>query len=116
MSEFINMTSSIKKNIEQLRIIPANPKYQKEMNEVISLYKSRKIENIRTAFKIADKFSVQGKGSTAAAKAGMKLLALYRTRESATGKLSRSKKRTYFVKGTITVKSQYVTTTKSKEE
>ena len=115
MSGFINMTSSIKKNIEQLRIIPANPKYQKEMNEVISLYKSRKIENIRTAMKIADKFSVQGKGSTAAAKSGMKLLAPYRTREPATGKLSRGKKRTYFVKGTITVKSQYITTTRSKE-
>ena len=116
MSGFINMTSSIKKNIEQLRIIPANPKYQKEMNEVISLYKSRKIENIRTAMKIADKFSVQGKGSTAAAKSGMKLLAPYRTREPATGKLSRGKKRTYFVKGTVTVNTRYITTNpKSKE-
>ena len=115
MSGNINMKNSIKKNIALLRITPANPKYRKEMDEVISLYKSRKIENIRTAMKIADKFAVQGKGSAGAAKSGIKLMAPYRTKEPATGKLSRGKKRTYFVKGTITVKSQYVTTTKSKE-
>ena len=114
MSGFINMTSSIKKNIALLRIMPFDPKYREYRDDVISLYASRRIENMRTAEKILRKFA-GGKGSASAAKSGIKLLEPYRTREPATGKLSRGKKRTYFVKGTITVKSQYVTTTKSKE-
>ena len=97
MLDNINMTNSIKKYLEELRSLPVNPKYKDEMNEVISLYKSRKIESIRTAMKIALKFT-PGKGSTGAAKAGIKMLAPYRTRQPATGKLSRGKKRTYFVK------------------
>jgi hypothetical protein len=111
----INMTNLIKKNVEQLRSIPVNPKYQDQMNEVISLYKSRKIENIRTAMKIALKFT-PGKGSAGAAKSGIKLLAPYRTRQPATGKLSRGKIRTYFVKGTVTRKSQYISTNAKTKE
>ena len=115
MFAIINMTNLIKKNLEQLRSIPVNPKYQDQMNEVISLYKSRKIENIRTAMKIALKFT-PGKGSAGAAKSGIKLLAPYRTRQPATGKLSRGKMRTYFVKGTVTRKSQYISTNAKTKE
>ena len=65
--------------------------------------------------KIALKFR-PGKGSAGAAKSGMKLLAPYRTRQPATGKLSRGKMKTYLVKGTVTVLSKYITTNpKSKQ-
>jgi len=115
MSANINMTNKIKKNLELLRSMPYDPKYKKQRDEVISLYESRKIENIRTAMNMIMKFK-PGKGSAGAARSGMKLLEKYRTKESATGKLSRGKMRNYLVKGTVTVKSQYITTTKSKEE
>ena len=115
MFAIMNMTNLIKKNLEHLRSIPVNPKYQDQMNEVISLYKSRKIENIRTAMKIALKFT-PGKGSAGAAKSEMKLLAPYRTRQPATGKRSRGKIRTYFVKGTVTRKSQYISTNAKTKE
>ena len=59
---------------------------------------------------------VPGKGSAGAARSGMKMLEKYRTKESATGKLSRGKLRNYFVKGTITVKTQYLTTTSKTKE
>ena len=67
-------------------IIP-NPKYKDGHDEVIALYKSRKIENIRTAIKIAEKFAVVGKGEAGAAKSGTQLLKHYRGKQSATGKL-----------------------------
>ena len=116
MSEIIIMNSKIKTNIKELQSISPNPKYRIEMDEVIELYKSRKIENIRTARKIAEKFATIGKGSAGAAKSGMKLLKPYRTRQPATGKLSRGKKRSYLVKGTVTVKSQYITTNAKTKE
>ena len=40
----INMTNLIKKNLEQLRSIPVNPKYQDQMNEVISLSKGVRLK------------------------------------------------------------------------
>ena len=111
MSSKIIMKSSIKKNIESLQRINANPKFTQGMDELVSLYKSRRIENVRTAFKIADKLSATGKGSTAAGNAGMKMLAKYRTKESATGKLDRqaakSKTKKYFVKGKVQVDTRY---------
>ena len=65
--------------------------------------------------KIAEKFAVVGKGEAGAAKSGTQLLKQYRGKQSATGKLERQfiKKntRTFFVKGNLKVKSQYVTTT-----
>ena len=84
------------------------------------MYKTRKIENIRTATKIAEKFAVTGKGSVGAAKSGLKLMKPYRTKLPATGKLERhfikKNTRAYFVKGIVTVRSQYVTTNgKTKE-
>ena len=114
MSGNLNMSSKIQKNIKELQSIVPNPKYKDGLAEVISLYKSRKIENIKTAIKIAEKFSVVGKGEAGAAKSGTQLLKQYRGKQSATGKLERQfvKKytKTYFVKGNIKVKSQYVST------
>ena len=120
MSGILIMNSKINQNIKMLQSIAANPKYQDGMDEVIALYKTRKIENIRTATKIAEKFAVIGKGSAGAAKSGLKLLTPYRTKAPATGKLERhfikKNTRAYFVKGTLTVRSQYVTTNgKTKE-
>ena len=120
MSHNIIMNSKISQNMKLLQSIPSNPKFDEGMDEVIALHKTRKIENIRTATKIAEKFAVTGKGSAGAAKSGVNLLKRYRTKVPATGKLERHfiKKNTrkYFVKGTVTVKSQYVTTNgKTKE-
>ena len=115
MSANINMTNKIKKNLELLRSMPYDPKYKKQRDEVISLYSSRKIENIRTAENMNMKLK-PGKGSAGAARSCMKMLEKYRTKESATGKLSRGKMRTYLVKGTVTVQSKYITTNpKSKQ-
>ena len=115
MSIKIIMKSSIKKNIESLQRITPNPKFVEGMDELISLYKSRRIENVRTAFKIADKLSATGKGSVGAGNAGMKMLAKYRTKESATGKLDRQaakqaakmKTKKYFVKGKVQIDTRY---------
>jgi hypothetical protein len=125
MSSKIIMKSSIKKNIESLQRITANPKFTQGMDELITLYKSRQIENVRTAFKIADKLSTTGKGSIGAGNAGMKLLAKYRTKESATGKLDRQatkqsakmKLKKYHIKGKVVVDKQYYkTNSKTKEK
>ena len=121
MSGNLIMNSKIAKNLKELQSIVPNPKYRDGLAEVISLYKSRKIENIKTAIKIAEKFAVVGKGEAGAAKSGTQLLKQYRGKQSATGKLERQfvKKytKTYFVKGTVKVKSQYVTTSaKTKEK
>ena len=114
------MNSKIKSNLKELQSITANPKSKQTMDEVIALYKNRKIENIKTAMKIAEKFAVLGKGSAGAAKAGLKLLEAYRSKAPATGKLERQyvKKNTknYFVKGTLKVKSQYYTTNAKTKE
>ena len=89
----------------------ANPKFTQGMDELISLYKTRKIENVRTAFKIADKLSATGKGSIGAGNAGMKMLAKYRSKESATGKLDRQAAKTklkkYHIKGKVEIDTRY---------
>ena len=114
MSGNLIMSSKIAKNLKELQSIVPNPKYKDGHAEVISLYKSRKIENIKTAIKIAEKFAVVGKGEAGAAKSGTQLLKQYRGKQSATGKLARQfvKKytKTYFVKGTVNVKTQYIST------
>ena len=45
------MKSSVKANMKKLQSYSANPKYQESMDELLSLYKTRKIENIRSAEK-----------------------------------------------------------------
>jgi hypothetical protein len=107
----INMKSSIKANIKDLQSY-SSTKYRDALSEVVSLYKSRKIENIRTARNIAERLSGVGKGSTGAANKAVKLLAKYRTYEPATGKIERNyvKKNTkkYILSGVAKVATQYL--------
>ena len=110
----IIMKSSVKANLKKLQSYSANPKYQESMDELLSLYKTRKIENIRSAEKIADGLSYVGKGSAGAANKAMAALAEYRTDAPATGKINRNhdKKhmKTWIIIGKAQVASQYTYT------
>ena len=112
----LKMKSSIKANMKELQTYSANPKYQDSMNELLTLYKTRKIENIRTATKIAEKLSTKGKGSAGAAKKAIQMLAKYRTYQPATGKIERNfvKKntKTWIVAGKMHTSTQYLYTNK----
>ena len=112
----IIMKSSIKANLKELQTYSSNPKYQDAMDELLTLYKTRKIENIRTATKIAEKLSTVGKGSAGAAKKAIQMLAKYRTYKPATGKIERNytKKhiKTWIVAGKMQTSTQYLYTNK----
>ena len=115
-NNIIIMKSSIKANMKKLQSYSASPKYQESMDELLSLYKTRKIENIRSAEKIADGLSYVGEGSAGAAKKAMTALAKYRTYLPATGKINRNhdKKymKTWILAGKAKVASQYTYTNK----
>ena len=110
------MKSSVKKTLNTLQNFVVNRKYLKEMDELVHLWKTRKIENPRTALNLADKLSRTGRGSAIAANNAIKKIEAFKSKQSATGKLERlhNKKnmKTWLVKGEAIVKSKYYRTNK----
>jgi len=81
-----------------------NPKYRAYADEVISLFKDRKIEKTKEAEKLLIQLSSRGKAPAAAIQ---KIKDKYSKAEPATGKLSRPAERSYFIKGRITMRETY---------
>ena len=79
---------SIKKSIKELTaLLPANTnKYRPYADQVLNLFKDRKIEKRKEAEKLLDQLSSRGKGPQAAIN---KITEKYSKAESATGKLDR---------------------------
>ena len=75
-----------------------NPKYRSYADEVISLFKDRKIEKTKEAEKLLMQLSSRGK---APASAIQKINEKYKKAEPATGKLTRPATQTYFINGKI---------------
>ena len=109
---------NINKSIKEFKTaIPGmNQKYRPYAEQVINLFKERKIEKRREAEKLLEQLSSRGKGPQSAIK---KITDKYSKAESAIGKLSRPTTQTYFVSGithsTITYKQQLKKTGTVKE-
>ena len=109
---------NINKSIKEFKsVIPTiNQKYRPYAEQVINLFKDRKIEKRIEAEKLLDQLSSRGKGPHSAI---TKINEKYMKAESATGKLSRPTTQPYFVSGithsTITYKQQLKKTGTIKE-
>ena len=120
LDNYRNMKSSVKKVLKELQDYVVSRKYVKEMDELVHLWKTRKIENPRTALNLADKLSRNGRGAAVAAKNAITKINSFKSKQSATGKLERqfqksNPKKTWLIKGEVTVKSKYYRTTKKQE-
>jgi hypothetical protein len=92
----MNLNKSIK---EFKSVIPTiNQKYRPYAEQVINLFKDRKIEKRIEAEKLLDQLSSRGKGPQSAIK---KITDKYSKAESAKGKLTRPTTQTFFVSGVI---------------
>ncbi len=91
---------NLNKAIKDLKaLMPSNTnKYRPYADQVLDLFKDRKIEKRKEAEKLLDQLSSRGKAPQAAIK---KLNEKYTKAESATGKLDRRELREYFVSGVI---------------
>ena len=91
---------NINKSIKEFKTaIPGmNKKYRPYAEQVINLFKERKIEKRRGAEKLLEQLSSRGKGPQSAIR---KITDKYSKAESAIGKLSRPTTQTYFVSGII---------------
>ena len=91
---------SFKKAIKIFKtIVPTiNPKYRAYADQVIELFKERKIEKTKEAEKILQQLGGRG---VAPQTAISKINSRYIKAEPATGKLTRAKEENYFISGTI---------------
>ena len=91
---------NINKSIKEFKsAIPTiNQKYRPYAEQVINLFKDRKIEKRKEAEKLLEQLSSRGKGPQSAIK---KITDKYNKAESAIGKLTRPTTQTYFVSGVI---------------
>ena len=89
---------NINKSIKEFKsAIPTiNQKYRPYAEQVINLFKDRKIEKRKEAEKLLEQLSSRGKGPQSAIK---KITDKYSKAESAIGKLNRPTTQTYFVSG-----------------
>ena len=89
---------NINKSIKEFKsAIPTiNQKYRPYAEQVINLFKDRKIEKRKEAEKLLEQLSSRGKGPQSAIK---KITDKYSKAESAIGKLTRPTTQTYFVSG-----------------
>ena len=91
---------NINKSIQTLKSMKAgiNPKYRAYADEVIGLFKDRKIEKTKEAEALLIKLGSRGKAPQSAITA---ITEKHRKAEPATGKLTRPQEQTFFVKGVI---------------
>ena len=91
---------NINKAIQEFKSIKhtMNPKYRPYADEIINLFKDRKIEKTKEAEKLLIQLSSRGK---APASAIQKIKEKYSIAESATGKLTRPTSQTFFITGKI---------------
>ena len=91
---------SINKAIKELTALKPSKtnKYRPYADQVLDLFKDRKIEKRKEAEKLLDQLSSRGKGPQAAIN---KITEKYSKQESATGKLDRRELKTYFVSGIV---------------
>ena len=91
---------NINKSIQSLKTLKAgiNPKYRAYADEVIGLFKDRKIEKTKEAEALLAKLGSRGKAPQSAIAS---ITEKYRKAEPAIGKLTRPKEQTFFVKGVI---------------
>ena len=91
---------SINKAIKDLKtLLPSSTnKYRPYADQVLNLFKDRKIEKRKEAEKLLDQLSSRGKAPQAAI---TKIIEKYSKQESATGKLERRELKTFFVSGII---------------
>ena len=89
---------NINKSIKEFKsAIPTiNQKYRPYAQQVINVFKDRKIEKRKEAEKLLEQLSSRGKGPQSAIK---KITDKYSKAESAIGKLTRPTTQTYFVSG-----------------
>ena len=98
----MNLNKSIK---EFKSVIPAiNQKYRPYAEQVVNLFKDRKIEKRKEAVKLLDQLSSRGKGPQSAIK---KITEKYSKAESAKGKLMRPTTQTYFISGMVQREDTY---------
>ena len=92
---------NLNKAIKELKFqtIGMNQKYRPYADQVLNLFKDRKIEKRKEAEKLLDQLASRGKAPQAAIN---KLNEKYSKAESATGKLDRRELKTYFVSGVAT--------------
>ena len=104
---------NINRSIQTLKSMKAgiNPKYRAYADEVIGLFKDRKIEKTKEAEALLVKLGSRGEAPQSAIAA---ITEKYRKAEPATGKLTRPQEQTFFVKGII--KSTIVYEQKFKED
>ena len=109
---------SINKAIKELTALKPSKtnKYRPYADQVLNLFKDRKIEKFKEAEKLLEQLASRGKAPQAAIK---KLNEKYTKAESATGKLDRRELKEYFVSGVIhtihTYKQQFKKTGTVKE-
>jgi hypothetical protein len=91
---------NINKAIKDLKtLLPSSTnKYRPYADQVLNLFKDRKIEKRIEAEKLLEQLSSRGKAPQAAI---TKITEKYSKQESATGKLERRELKTYFVSGTF---------------
>ena len=110
------MKSSVKKTLNTLQNFVVNRKYLKEMDELVHPWKTRKIENPRTALNLADKLSRTGRGSAIAANNAIKKIEAFKSKQSATGKLARLHRKKnmqiWMIKGDVLTHTKYYQTDK----
>ena len=88
-----------------ITVSPDKNKYKNEMKQVVELFKDRKILTVQTARKVIDKLSSKNKKANVK---GLELLEQYQTKETATGRLTRSNKPTkYYVRGHANLTTKY---------
>ena len=92
---------NLNKAIKELKFqtIGMNQKYRPYADQVLNLFKDRKIEKRKEAEKLLDQLASRGKAPQSAIK---KLNEKYSKAESAPGKLDRRELKTYFVSGVAT--------------
>ena len=92
--------NKINRAVQEFKSIKStiNPKYRAYADEVISLFKDRKIEKTKEAEKLLMQLSSRGK---APASAIQKIKEKYSIAEPVTGKLTRPATQTYFITGKI---------------
>ena len=91
---------SINKAIKELTALKPSKtnKYRAYADQVLDLFKDRKIEKRKEAEKLLEQLASRGKGPQSAIN---KINEKYSKAESATGKLDRRELKDYFVSGTI---------------
>ena len=89
---------NIKSAVKELKFqsIAVNAKYRPYADQVLNLFKDRKIEKRKEAEKLLEQLASRGKGPQSAIN---KINEKYSKQESATGKLDRRELKEYFVSG-----------------